>query len=74
MHFGGNVPSDLIENEGVGPKSSMVSSSDRQVAVGKRKSVKVGGQRARGRLLKASAVESVGDSSFEILLVLLANS
>ncbi|BFG30894.1 hypothetical protein CerSpe_171680 [Prunus speciosa] len=63
LHFGGNVPSDLIENEGVGPKSSMVSSSDRQVAVGKRKSVKVGGQRARGRLLKLSAVESVGDSS-----------
>lgn len=62
-----------LENEGVGPKSSLVSSSDGQVAVGKRKGVKVGDQRVRGSLPKSCAVESVGIRVCEILLVLLAN-
>lgn len=63
LHCGGSVPSVLIENEGGGPKSSLVSGSDRQVAMGKRKGVKVGGQRGWGSLPKPGVVESVGDVS-----------
>ncbi|KAH0980813.1 hypothetical protein GBA52_007990 [Prunus armeniaca] len=63
LHFGGSVSSDPIENEGGVPKSPLVSSSDGQVAMGKRKGVKVGGQCVRGSLPKPGAVESVGVSS-----------